>query len=90
MCVTGVAVIPSIRRRSSVPKRAIGEVAFDAGAPCSVGMVEVPAPRATDQFEAVRSAVDGEVRFCLDRLDQADVVVWQFWGDSSNGVPVLQ
>jgi len=53
-------------------------------------MINVPTPSSSNEIKAFFRVVDGQVTFDFDGLDKTDVVIRQFWGNGTNGVPVLE
>lgn len=84
-CVGRVVVVAF---GGAVAEGAVGEVAFDTGAGCAGGVVQVPAPGGADQVESARGLARREVSFDLEGLREADDVVGEFGGDGSDGAPV--
>ena len=88
MSMRSVGIVIIVSRCSAVSERAISEVAFDARTSGSVGVVEIPAPGATDEVECAGCFAGCEVGFDFEALDETDEIVGEFGCDGADVDPV--
>lgn len=76
MRVRYVRSIIAIAAIIAISKGSVGEIAFDDGTLCTVGVVEIPTPGATEEIESAVCLADGEVGEDFEGADKGADVVW--------------